>query len=145
MSTETIAYNNGQQAIINTDTAKVFLWNRRSQPVNIINGGGAPVTYLEGTVMGRVSASGNVIPCVAAAVDGSQFPIGVLIDGLTVAAGATVPCFICDDGDVASELLIFNAAETLSTVVSARQMRDWLKLAGIKLVAGTDLTGFANQ
>jgi len=142
---QSIVYNNGQQMIINTDTSKVFLWNRRSQPCNIINSGGAPVTYLEGQVMGRISASGNIIPCVAAAVDGSQFPIGVLIDGLTVAAGATVPCFICDDGDVASELLIFNGAETLSTVVSGRQMRDWLKLAGIKLVAGVDLTGYANQ
>lgn len=145
MSTQTVAFNNGQQAIINTDTTKVFLWNRRSQAVNIINGGGAPVAYAEGTVMGRVSASGNVIPCVAGASDGSQFPVGVLIDGLTVAAGATVPCFICDDGDVESSMLVFNGAETLATVVSGRQFRDWLKLAGIKLVTATELTGYDNQ
>lgn len=145
MSKQEIVSQTANQLIINTDTSKVFLWNRRSQPGEIQNSDlYDPVTHPEGTVMGRISASGLLTPFTSGASDGSQFPIGVLISDVTVEEGDTVQCFICDDGDVAAEQLIFQGSDDLDTVVSNRQVRDWLKSAGIKPITSTELTGYDN-
>lgn len=142
MSLQTVVLNNGTQAIINTDTSKVFLWNRRSKPGQIQNSDlYDPVTHPEGTVLGRISATGLLTPFTSGASNGSQFPIGVLIGDRTIQEGVTQDVFFCDDGDVDADKLIFQGSDDLSTVVSGRQVRDWLKLAGVKVIEGsTELT-----
>jgi hypothetical protein len=145
MSTQSVT-NNGQQAKINTDRSKVFLWNRRSAKGQITNGTGAPITILEGTVMGRIGATNLLVAFTSAAVDGSQHPIGVLMTDYTIAAGATADVFICDAGDVAAEKLLFQGADTLETVISGRRVKDLLQMnaPGLKLVYSTELTNFDN-
>jgi hypothetical protein len=141
MSSQTIALNTGQQAIIHTELSKVFLWNRRSQPGQVQNSGlYDPITIPEGTVMGRIAASSLLTPFTSGASDGSQFPVGVLIETQIIQEGDTQNVFICDDGDVAAEKLIFQGSDDLDTVVSGRQVRDHLKSFGIKVITATDMT-----
>lgn len=145
MSSQNVALNTGQQAIIHTDTSKTFLWNRRSQPGQITNGGDYAELYLEGTVMGRISATGLFTPFTSGASDGSQWPIGVLVEDHTIEDGDTHNVFICDDGDVAAEKLVFDGTDDLDTVVDGRQVRDWLKSAGIKVITSTEMTATDNE
>lgn len=147
MSSQTVVLNTGSQAIVNTDTSKVFLWNRRSEKGQITNGTGGTVNYPEGTVMGRISASGLYAPFASAAVDGTQHPIGVLIKSYAIVAADTQDVFICVSGDVAAEKLIFQGADTLNTVISGQRVRDILqgKSVGIKLVFATEMTATDNQ
>lgn len=145
MSKQTTSLSTQSQLSVNTDTSKVFLWNRRSQAGTLGNSTYAPVTYPEGTVMGRINTTGVFAPFVSGASNGQQNVIGVLIDDYTIAAGAVANVFICDDGDVDQTQLIFQGADTLTTVVGAMQVKDHLKRAGIKLVGGEELTKYDGQ
>lgn len=140
MSSQTVALNNGQQAIIHTDTAKVFLFNRRSAKGTIANSTYDDVVYPIGTVMGRISASGNLIPLESGASDGSQLPVGILMNTYTVEASSEREVHIVDDGDVAANKLVFDGSDTLNTVVSGSQLRDHLKRLGIKVIDSEELT-----
>lgn len=148
MSSQTVSLNTGNQAIIKTETAKIFLWDNRFEDADYTNGGGAPVTLLAGTVMGRISASGKIVPLTSAAVDGSQLPVGILNDDWTVAAGATQKMSICVSGDVAEEKILLQGGDTLETVVSSRRLRDRIAgdTVGIKIVKAADeLSGYDNE
>jgi hypothetical protein len=147
MSSNNVALNNGQQAIINTDLSKIFIWNNRYSKATYTNSTYAPLTLAAGTVMGRISANQQIIPLKSAATDGSQTPVGILANDITVADGASAEVAFCVSGDVAEEKLIFQGSDTLNTVVGTRILRDHIGGAtvGIKLVAGTELTGYDNQ
>ena len=54
----------------------------------LLNAGGAAVTFEIGTVLGKVTASGKLVPLAPAASDGSQTVAALLGDRVTVAAGA---------------------------------------------------------
>lgn len=130
------------------DLSKIFLLNNRYENDNDVNNSGyGSLNLLVGTVMGRVTATGSLVPCTATAVDGSQFPIGVLAqDLLNVLSGQTVLASLCIAGDVAAEQLIFLYGDTLDTVVSGRRMRDQLQggSAGIIIRFTTNMTDFDN-
>jgi hypothetical protein len=146
MSIQTEALNNGQQAIVNTNTAKIFLWNRRSAFGTLNNSYYAALRFLLGTVMARVSATNLIVPFVSTGLDGRQYPIGVLMVDYLVAAGANQVVYYMDDGDVAEEQLVFyNGFDTLNTAVSGRTVRDMLKAAGIKCIPATETTNYDNQ
>jgi hypothetical protein len=145
MSSQSIPLNNGQQAIIQTETAKTFLWNRRSFNGIIGNSSYTPLVVPQGTIMGRISSTGLLTPFTSGASNGSQLPIGVMIGDVTVEFGQQKNITVCDDGDVNSSKLIFQGSDTLNTVVSGRQVRDWLKLVGIKVIESTEMTAPDNQ
>ena len=52
----------------------------------LLNAGGAAVTFEIGTVLGKVTASGKLVPLAPAASDGSQTVAGLLGDRVTLAA-----------------------------------------------------------
>lgn len=145
MSSQTIALNNGQQAIVHTDRAKIFLWNRRSSEGVIANSTYSDVEYPIGTVMGRIGATGKLVPLQSAATNGSQFPVGVLMNTYTVEASSERTVTMCDDGDVDGSLLVFDGSDSLNTQVSNVQLRDWLKRLGIKVITTEEMTGTDNQ
>lgn len=146
MSQQTVALNNGVQAIIHTDRSKTFLWNRRSTPGQIQNSDlYDPITIPEGTVLGRISTTGLLTPFTSGASNGSQFPVGVLIGDRTIQEGETQDVFFFDDGDVAAEKLIFQGSDTLDTAVSGQRVRDRLKMMGIKVIESTEMTNTDNQ
>lgn len=144
MSSQSVALNTGQQANITTNSRKVFLWNYRTQEGSVNNSAYADLVIPEGTVLGRVSATGLLKPFTSGASDGSQFPIGVMLDDVTVPYGSTLNIAMVDDGDVNASGLIFQGSDTLNTVVSGQRVIDRLKAAGIKVINSTELTKLDN-
>lgn len=146
---QTTSVNTGNQLYTNTDNSKVFIGNNETIRANYTNSEDYDdVTLAIGTVMGRVHATNEIIPAKSDASDGSQFPVGVLLESYTVAAGDTksLPIVIC--GDVAEDKLVFaKTGDGLNTVVSARTYRDRLAAdtKGIRAVSVTDLTDYDNS
>jgi hypothetical protein len=146
MSTQSTVVNTSNQLNVNSEVSKIFIYNNRYENVKLFNASGAPITWAAGTLLGRVSASGKVIPLASAAADGSQTPVGILADDKTVAAGATIDAVMCVSGDVAEEKVILQGADTMSTVIGGRLIRDRIKgdTLGINLVTVTEMTGYDN-
>lgn len=105
---------------------------------------GSSTSLLEGMVMGRISASGLVIPCVHGATDGSQYPVGIAIIDQTVVS-STTEVNLVNKGRVAVSKINFSTATTLDSVVGDRRLRDWINDLGIVLSSGTELTEYDNS
>lgn len=136
------------QLTTNYDTSKTFIGDNRYENGTYTNPDGVEVTLAKGTVMGRVAATNKLLPLESGASDGSQFPVGVLADDYTVDAYDDATVSICVGGDVAAEKIVFaNGTDTTATVVSSRTLGDRIAgdTLGIKLVSGTELTGYDNQ
>lgn len=149
MSSASIRINTGQQITTDYDLSKIFLWNNRYENDSYVNNSGySTIDLLAGTVMGRIASTGVLVPCLASAVDGSQFPIGILAqDVIGLPSGSTKQCAICVAGDVAAGKVIFKYGDNLETVVSGRRFRDRIQSdsVGIKLVFNsTEMTDFDN-
>ncbi len=161
MSTVTEVLNSGNQAHYDYDVSKIFVRNNRfnsglfDEPV-----GSGSYTLLKGTILGRIAATGKLKICSVASTDGSQFPIGVVAESVTMAESATgVTVNYCIAGDVVSSKLLFAGSETLNSVVTVKDgqsptpgstnytkiLRDLIQAVGIILVGGAELTGFDNQ
>lgn len=135
------------QLFVNTDTSKIFIWNNRTDKFQFNNASYADVTHPAGTLMGRISATGRIVPLTFNAANGSQFPIGILYQTTTVVAGDTVDLTLCVSGDVVAEKVILQAGTTLNSVIADRRLFDRIgsDTVGIKMVQGsTELTTFDN-
>ena len=90
MSTVTNTLRTRNQLISNFDLSKFLLgFNSFAQPSPNVTASGADVVLVQAEVMGRVHATGLIIPLVAAAVDGSQIPVGLTIVDQTILDGDT--------------------------------------------------------
>jgi hypothetical protein len=145
MSTSTIRLNTGSQLTVDYDLSKIFIGGNRYVSAVNTNATGAPITTLAGTIMGRIAATGNIIPMLAAASDGSAIPVGILVKDYTVLAGATVNMAICIQGDVTSDMIVVPGGDTLDTVVALQTNRDRLRsFASINPKTRTEMTAFDN-
>jgi hypothetical protein len=149
MSSATVRVNTGQQITTDYELGKIFLWNNRYENDSYVNNSNYnPQTILAGTVMGRVTVTGFLQPSNAAAVDGSQRPIGILAqDIIGLASGSTRRASICVAGDVDANKCIFLFGDTMETVADGRRFRDRIQAdsVGIKLIFGsTEMTDFDN-
>lgn len=145
---QTIPLNTSNELFVNTDISKIFIWGNRFQKGQYINNSTYdPIVLKAGTILGRIHATNVLVPLVASASDGSQFPVGILAQDLTIAASATVTTTMVDYGDVAQDKIIFvKPGDGLETVVSSRRIKDHLQAQGIKVVPGGDeMTGFDNS
>lgn len=133
--------------ITNYDTSKTFVWANRTETANYTNSGYSDVTILAGTLLGRVSATGLVIPLASAASDGSQYALGILLQDTVIEGGDTVSLTFCVAGDVVEAKVVLAGSDTMETVIDGRRIRDRIlgDTAGIILVGSTELTGFDNQ
>jgi hypothetical protein len=148
MSSQTIALNNGQQAIIHTDLSRIFVGQNRYEKGSYNNATYDPITLTVGTLLGRVSATGLLKPLDSDAVDGSQFPVGVLAETITVEDGTTEDIYFCVSGDVIASKIILAAGDTLDTVISSRRLRDRIgaDTVGIKIItANTEMSAEDND
>lgn len=138
--------NNGQQAIINFDISKIFIFGNRYNKAVFTNDTYDPLTLPGGTLMGRVAATGEIIPCASGASDGSQFPIGILAQEIEIEDGDSHDLLYCHGGDVVAEKIIFDGSDDLDTIVDGRQLRDHLTMMGINVIEGTtEMTSYDNQ
>jgi hypothetical protein len=133
--------------ITNFDTSKTFVWNVRTATANYTNSTYDDVTLQQGTLMGRISSSGLIVPLTSGASDGSQFPLGVLLEDTTIEAGDTQELTIAVAGDVVESKILLQGSDTLNTVISGRRIRDRIgaDTVGIKLVGADLMTGIDNQ
>ncbi len=147
MSTATTVLQTANQLTTNYDYSKIFLGNNRTILATYVNSGEDPVELRPGRIMGRISASGNVLPLASAASDGSNLPIGVLMSSVDVDASESVEVTIAISGDIAEEKLLFSGSDTLNTVISGRRLRDRIAsdTMGIYLVKSTELTEYDNS
>lgn len=139
--------NTGQQSITNYNTDKIFVFRNGYAKGNYTNSTYDEVTLLEGTLMGRVSATQEIVPHDATAVDGSQYPIGVLAVEAIVPEGETVELMFCNEGEVVESKVILADGDTMETVISGRSIRDRIAAdtVGIKLVGSDAMTAVDNQ
>jgi hypothetical protein len=137
MSSQTIVLNTGQQAIINTDLSRLFVGENRYEKGSYLNGTYDPVTLAVGTLLGRVALTGLLKPLASAAVDGSQYPVGVVAESVTVDEGDQHDnIYFCVAGDVIASKIVLDGADTLDTVIDGRRIRDRIgaDTVGIKLI-----------
>ena len=151
MSQET-GTNTNNQLTVNSDTSKIFIGDNRHDNFAYAKDNSAgtdDITIPAGTLFGRISATGYVIPLESGASDGSQFPIGILREDKTILYGEDYDdeITLCVEGRVARAKVIFQGSDTMATVVSSRRLDDRIgsDTVGIKLVASTELTGYDND
>lgn len=147
MSSNTIILNTGQQAIINTDLTKIFVWNNRYDSARFTNDTDDDVNLVAGTLLGKISATQDVVPLVASATDGSQFPVGILAEDAVILANTSAQLSYCVAGDVVEGKVILATGNTMSTVISGRSIHDRIggDTVGVKLVGGIENTDFDNS
>lgn len=147
MSSVNNVLNTGQQMITNYNVDKIFVFGNGYDKANYTNNTYDTITLAKGTLMGRVSATQEIVPHDSNASDGSQYPIGVLAVEAIVEEGVTVELPFCTSGEVVEELVVLADGDTMSTVISGRSIRDRIAAdtVGIKLVGNTAMTAIDNQ
>lgn len=147
MSANQVTVSTNNQQTTNYDLSKLFLLNNRYQAGLYTNSGYVAKSLPAGTVLGRIAATGAIIPLVSTANDGSQFPIGILAQDYTVQAGAITSLMYGVCGDVAQELLSFaNGTDTLNTIVNGRTLFDRIQSDSVAIFIkpSVDLTDYDN-
>jgi hypothetical protein len=145
---QNIVQNNDNHGIMNINSpAKIFIWDNKYFTGSYTNDTYDPITLTAGTLLGRVSATQKLIPLASGASDGSQFPVGVLAETITIADGDTSNLSVCNFGSVVEQLVILDGSDTMNTVISGKSIRDRIAsdTMGIKLVSQDQLTGYDNQ
>lgn len=135
------------QMIVNYDVSKIFVWNPTTQTGTYTNSTGAAVDLFPGRVMARIAATGKLVPLNSAGNDGSQYPVGIINQGKTVANGVTTTLTIVVGGDVARDKVILSGSDTLATVIEGRTIADRIMAdtMGINLVMSDENTRLDNQ
>jgi hypothetical protein len=138
------------QLFTNYSTAKTFVFDNRYSKgtFEYTNNDVTTVTFPVGTVLGRISATQVIVPLASGASDGSQYPVGILAEEISVEYGESYSeeAAFCTYGDVVESQLSFDGSDDLDTVISGRSLRDRIAAdtVGIRLIASTDLTGTDN-
>tara|TARA_R110000796_G_scaffold60642_9_gene140318 strand:- start:7959 stop:8390 length:432 start_codon:yes stop_codon:yes gene_type:complete len=124
------------------DTTKLVLKGGEYNNAVYTNSTGGPITILVGTLLGRVSASDKVLPLKSAAVDGSQFPVGISCQEIIVADAASVTLEFVIAGEVEGTLLVLDGADTLATAIDGKTLGDRIKsdTLGILLINSDELS-----
>lgn len=147
MSTATTVIQTDSQLMTNYDYSKVFIGKNSFENMTLINSSGGTLTYSAGTLLGRITTGGKVQPLASGASDGSQIPVGILAQTITLTNGSEDTVSVCVSGEVANEKVILNGSDTMATNISGRPIKDRIAAdtLGIKLIAGTELTNFDNS
>jgi hypothetical protein len=149
MSTVDPIFNNGQSAQFNRNVAKIFLGFNTWDNADMTNSTYDDLVLAAGTVLGRNSTTKEVVALESDASDGSQFPIGILQDDVTIPAGETFDVAYATGGRVAEEMLVLvKDGDTLDTVIDGKIIRDRIgsDSVGLQIIrTADDLTGFDNE
>ena len=146
MSEITTRNATGNHLTADSDRAKTFIGNNEFEVGTLLNATAGTLTYAVGTVLGKVADTNRLVPMASAGTDGSQYPIGILAEEVTLAASGTASVNICIAGDVNAEAIVLDGTDTLTTVVEDKIIADRIKSdnKGIRLITITDGTFFDN-
>jgi len=141
--------------ISNYSTRNIFVWNNRYNSITLnYTAGGSDVNLLAGMLIGRIGSTGKAVQSVSTATDGSQVPIGILVQNYLIPAGTTVGIEIGIAGDVDLNALIFagSPADTINTQITQDSgnvqmgtVGDILNGKGILPISSTEMTYEDNQ
>ena len=106
MSEVTVITQTQNQMTTNYDVSKFALGNNTFIKANYTDSGSGS-TLVQGTVMGRVASTGKVVVLNPSATDGSQYPVGVVVETITVTASATVELTLVNRGRIDNSKLTF--------------------------------------
>lgn len=129
------------------DTSKIFIYGNRFEDAIAVNPDYDTVTIPGGTLMGRVSATQEIVPLVSTANDGSQIPIGILNQDYPVEAGNSAEVSICVSGDVDKSQVVLDAGDDFDTLIDGRSIQDRIgsDTVGIRLLNLEEMTGADND
>lgn len=97
MSEVTVITETANQMTTNYDVSKFALGNNKFITASYTDSGSGS-TLVQGTVMGRVASTGKVVVLNPSATDGSQYPVGAVVETKTVTASATVDLMLVNRG-----------------------------------------------
>lgn len=153
MSSNTITSNQATALFIDTSTAKTFVVIKATERESYINNSTYnPITLYAGTVLGRIQASGVIVPWRNDVTDGSQFPIGVLGADMVIDSGDTVAALVITECRMAAEKVIAyqlsdqSVSTTLQLAVTSwhgtgtTRLKDILESIGIHLMYTTEMS-----
>lgn len=131
--------------ITNRDTSKLFLGHNRFSTGEYV--AAAAVDLAKGTLLGRITSTGKVVPFAKGGTTGEAVPLGILADDYKIAGAGTVQVKYCDTGLVDESLVILPSGDTLDTVITGVGIiRDAIQRNTlIKLEKATELTKYDNQ
>lgn len=146
MSTITEVAKTGNSMNTSYDVSKVALGNNEFITADYTSTGAIDIA--EGTVFGRIHATGKIAILDKDASDGSAIPVGVFFNGIggpkSVGATTTVTLTLINKGRVNAGKLAFASGTTINSVVSNRQIRDYLNDMGLVLESSTQLSAVDN-
>ena len=149
MSKITQIENTRNQQIANYDYTKLALGDNEFVKHDYTASG--DTTLAAGLVLGKVSATGALAAYDPTAIDGSQFPIGILFLGVqedvTILDTVTESLTLINKGRVAESQISFPGGVTIDDIIAGdgRTVKDYLNAMGIILEGGTELTKIDNQ
>ena len=108
--------------ITNNTTSGIVLWEPVYEDEVITSAGAA--TWLEGTLLGRITASGKMTAYESGNVDGSEVPTMVLTEEVVFAGAGDKPCRPLVTGRVRRAKLVAFAVGAI-TVAEADLLRDF--------------------
>ncbi|MDA3816926.1 MAG: head decoration protein [Prolixibacteraceae bacterium] len=146
MSEITQVTSNGNNQVTNYDVSKVGLGDNHFIQAEFTASGDTEIA--EGTVFGVISATGKLKVLDKVSIDNSQYPKGVLYNGIggskTVADGTTVTLTLINKGKVDSSKLVFADGTTVDSVVETQALKYWLNDLGLILESGSELSKVDN-
>jgi hypothetical protein len=124
--------------ITNNDATGLVILSPVFEGNTIVDAGGD--TYLAGTVLGRIAATGKLTAYVSGAADGSQVPLAVLHEDLVLVAATDYPIRAIISGQVRrADLIAFGVGAI--TVGEADELRGF----GIISLNTVELSQLDNQ
>jgi len=147
MSTITQVTNNSNNQVVNYDTSKFAIGNNEFEQGEYTSTDAIVIT--EGTVFGRIGATGKLAILAHGVSDGSKYPVGALYNGIagsvSVGAATTVTLTLVTKGSIDKSKLSFAAGTTIESLVDAQQLKDLLTGRGFVLETCTQLAAVDNQ
>jgi hypothetical protein len=126
---------------LHTDVYTLKTGSYNLQVPRIVNPGGAyvidAVTTSEiptGTVLGKITASGKLVPSVSGAADGSETPVGILFEDVDVSAGDQPALVVEGFARVVAQELVWDASydtQAKKDAALAILAAKWIKVAPV--------------
>lgn len=147
MSTITQVTNTSNNLVVNYNTQKVALGDNEFIKGTYTAAGA--ITIAEGTVFGRISATGKIAILDKDATNDSAYPVGVFFNGIggskVISGAGDFELTLINKGSVDAGMLVFAAGTTVDSVVGVKRITDHLNDLGLVLETSTELTKVDNQ
>lgn len=152
-----INVNEENHAYMDITKKRVFLYDNDYVTETLKNETGSEKTYEKGTVVAKDPADGKIVQHDATAQDGTEFPVGVLAETVTIPDTNEEGVQVCIGGEVAENHLVLTGSQTLDGTAIGdvdgtkstyyRTIRDAIRgeTKGIRLRKVDDLSGHDNS